>query len=115
AGVRLTHDSEHLDLRSDLKRSLADAGYVTCTPIQEMAIPDTLLGHDVIGVAKTGTGKTGAFPLPIFQSLEPGADVQALVICPTRELALQVGGEAEKLGKPLGVRTAGLYRGNSRA
>jgi superfamily II DNA/RNA helicase len=109
----LTDRFEDLDLRSDLKRSLADAGYVTCTPIQEMAIPDTLLGHDVIGVAKTGTGKTVAFLLPIFQSLEPGADVQALVICPTRELALQVGGEAEKLGKPLGVRTAVLYGGTS--
>src|SRR5262245_61919777 len=78
-----------------------------------MAIPDTLSGHDVIGVAKTGTGKTVAFLLPIFQNLEPGADVQALVICPTRELALQVGGEAEKLGKPLGVRTAVLYGGTS--
>ena len=102
-----------LDLRSDLQQSLADAGYVTCTPIQGLALPDTLLGHDVIGVAKTGTGKTVAFLLPIFQNLEPGADVQALVICPTRELAQQVGGEAEKLGKPIGVRTAVLYGGTS--
>src|SRR5262245_30999079 len=78
-----------------------------------MAIPDTLSGHDVIGVAKTGTGKTVAFLLPIFQNLEPGADVQALVICPTRELALQGGGEAQKLAKPLGVRTAVPYGGTS--
>jgi superfamily II DNA/RNA helicase len=104
---------EDLDLRPEVKKSLASAGYVTCTPIQEMALPDALAGHDVIGVAKTGTGKTVAFLLPIFQALEPGADVQALVICPTRELALQVGGEAEKLGKPIGVRTACLYGGTS--
>ena len=109
----VTDRFEDLDLRPDVKRSLAGAGYVTCTPIQGMALPDTLAGHDVIGVAKTGTGKTVAFLLPIFQNLEVGADVQALVICPTRELALQVGGEAEKLGAPLGVRTAVLYGGTS--
>lgn len=104
---------DELDLRADLKRSLTAAGYVTCTPIQDLAIPDALAGHDIIGVAKTGTGKTVAFLLPIFQNLEIGTDVQALVICPTRELALQVGGEAEKLGKPMGVRTAVLYGGTS--
>src|SRR5207244_11726535 len=109
----LTQRFADLDLKPELKRVLDRAGYLTCTPIQELALPDALAGHDIIGVAKTGTGKTVAFLLPIFQALEPGADVQALVICPTRELALQVGGEAEKLGKPIGVRTAVLYGGTS--
>ena len=104
---------EDLDLRPEVKGAVAGAGYVSCTPIQALALPEALAGHDVIGVAKTGTGKTVAFLLPIFQNLEPGADVQALVICPTRELALQVGGEAEKLGRPLGVRIAVLYGGTS--
>src|SRR5881296_3547954 len=112
-GGVLTLRFDELDLRPELKESLAAAGYVTCTPIQEMALPEALAGHDVIGVAKTGTGKTVAFLVPIFQSLEPGSDVQALVICPTRELALQVWGEAEKLGKPLGVRSTVLYGGTS--
>src|SRR5262249_47791437 len=70
-------------------------------------------GHDVIGVAQTGTGKTVAFLVPIFQQLAPGGDTQALVVCPTRELAIQVGGEAEKIGKSLGVRSAVLYGGTS--
>jgi superfamily II DNA/RNA helicase len=104
---------DELNLRPELQQSLAEAGYETCTPIQELTLPESLAGHDLIGVAKTGTGKTAAFVVPILQNLEPGGDPQALVICPTRELALQVGGEVEKLGARLAVRAAVLYGGTS--
>ena len=93
---------EDIDLTPELKRSVAQAGYVTCTPIQEMALPETLQGHDVIGVAKTGTG-TVAFLLR-YSAPRAGGELQALVICP-RASRPSGGGEAEKLGTPLGVRT----------
>ena len=75
-----------------VRRPLDDAGYTLPTPIQAEALPILLAGKDLIGVAETGTGKTLAFLLPIFQRLEADQrDPQALVICPTRELAQQVG------------------------
>jgi len=104
---------DDLRLKDRLHESLRSAGYVTCTPIQELTLPESLAGHDLMGVAKTGTGKTVAFLVPILQGLEPEGDPQALVICPTRELALQVGAEAEKLGGPMGVRSTVLYGGTS--
>jgi len=104
---------DDLDLKPELARVLREAGYVTATPVQEMALPDALAGHDIIGVAKTGTGKTLAFLVPILQSLEPEGELQALIVCPTRELALQVGAEAEKIGGALGARVAVLYGGTS--
>jgi ATP-dependent RNA helicase RhlE len=95
-------------------RPLDEAGYTTPTPIQRQAIPALLEGRDLIGVAETGTGKTLAFLLPIFQRLEPGQrDAQALVVCPTRELAQQVAAEAERFGGQLGVRTVVAYGGTS--
>ena len=98
----------------ELLRALDDAGYAEPTPIQRDAIPILLDGHDLIGVAATGTGKTLAFLLPIFQSHRAGQpDPQALVVCPTRELAIQVAGEAERFGKYLGVRTVLAYGGTS--
>jgi superfamily II DNA/RNA helicase len=101
-------------LRAELQRSLDEAGYETPMPIQELAIPILLSGRDLIGVAQTGTGKTLAFLLPIFERLRPaGDDPQAVVICPTRELALQVAGEAERFGGHLGVRTVTAYGGTS--
>jgi len=101
-------------LREGLNLALEEAGYDTPTPIQEKAIPVLLGGQDLIGVAETGTGKTLAFLLPIFQALESGhADPQGLVICPTRELAIQVGAEATRFGERLGVRTVVAYGGTS--
>jgi superfamily II DNA/RNA helicase len=71
-------------------------------------------GQDLIGVAETGTGKTLAFLLPILQAIEVGGpDPQALVICPTRELAIQVAGEADRFGRGLGLRTVLAYGGTS--
>jgi superfamily II DNA/RNA helicase len=100
--------------RGEILRALDEAGYEKPTPIQERAIPILLQGHDLIGVAETGTGKTLAFLLPFFQNLRAGqSDAQGLVICPTRELAIQVAGEAERFGEHLGLRVVLAYGGTS--
>jgi len=101
-------------LRDELLLSLETAGFDSPTPIQEKAIPILLDGHDLIGVAQTGTGKTLAFLLPIFHRfVRGGTDTQALVVCPTRELAIQVAREADRFGKEMGVRTVLAYGGTS--
>ena len=84
--------------------------YTTPTPIQELAIPHALEGRDVTGIAQTGTGKTLAFGLPILERLktEPGI---ALILAPTRELAIQIDETFQKLGRALGFRTAVLIGG----
>jgi ATP-dependent RNA helicase DeaD len=79
-----------LGLESALLHSLADIGFVTPSEIQEKLIPIALTGADVLGQARTGTGKTAAFGLPILQKLDLAQPFQALVIVPTRELAVQV-------------------------
>ena len=104
------------DLRDEVQRALDDAGYDTPTPIQEKALPILGTGSDLIGVAATGTGKTLAFLLPMFQQFRTGgSDPQGLVICPTRELAIQVAGEAERFGQHFGLRTVLSYGGTSSA
>jgi superfamily II DNA/RNA helicase len=101
-------------LRPESLQALDDAGYTTPTPIQERALPVLLEGRDLVGIAETGTGKTLAYLLPILQRLRPGeSDPQALVICPTRELAIQVAGEADRFGKHAGLRTVLTYGGTS--
>jgi len=101
-------------LRTELMASLEQAGFTTPTPIQAQAIPLLLRGGDLVGVAETGTGKTAAFLLPILNAMQPGgADPQALVICPTRELAMQVAGEARRFGDSIGARTVLTYGGTS--
>ncbi len=80
-----------LGLSEPLLRAVTDEGYTTPTPIQARAIPVLLQGRDLLGQAQTGTGKTAAFALPLLHSIDPAIHaVQALVLCPTRELALQV-------------------------
>src|SRR5689334_5170364 len=80
-----------LDLPEPLLRALRDLGYESPTPIQEETIPRLLAGHDLLGQAQTGTGKTAAFALPILARLDRGRpSLQALVLTPTRELAIQV-------------------------
>ncbi len=100
-------------LRDELRAALRERGFVQPTPIQEKAIPVALEGRDVIGVAQTGTGKTLAFLVPILERLRPSGNVQAIVVCPTRELAQQVAGVAADLGGALGVRTVVLYGGTA--
>jgi ATP-dependent RNA helicase DeaD len=80
-----------LGLKHEIQLALDELGYQDPTPIQEQAIPELLAGHDVIGQAQTGTGKTAAFGLPLLQYLEPVSDeTQAVVLTPTRELCIQV-------------------------
>ena len=84
-----------LGLKPELVRAVADEGYEQPTPIQQETIPLALDGRDLIGSAQTGTGKTAAFMLPILQRLSQNgthAVLRALVLVPTRELAIQVGG-----------------------
>ncbi|MDH3628469.1 MAG: DEAD/DEAH box helicase [Acidobacteriota bacterium] len=110
----MTDTFSKFNLRAELQASLDDAGYDTPTPIQIASIPTLLTGQDLIGVAETGTGKTLAYLLPMFEKMEiGGSDPQGLVICPTRELAIQVAGEAVKFGGRLGVRTVLNYGGTS--
>ncbi len=80
-----------LGLKQEIQQTLDELGYEDPTPIQEQAIPELLAGHDVIGQAQTGTGKTAAFGLPLLQYIDPeDKDTQAIVLTPTRELCIQV-------------------------
>ena len=103
-----------LGLAEPLLRALASEGYVTPTPIQIEAVPSALAGKDVLGTAKTGTGKTAAFLLPLLSRLvEPArrGPVRILVISPTRELAAQIAERADAYGRHLGLRQAVIYGG----
>ncbi|HVP23701.1 MAG TPA: DEAD/DEAH box helicase [Conexivisphaerales archaeon] len=103
-----------LGLDPRLLRSLKDMGFTEPFPIQERAIGPILEGIDVIGQAKTGSGKTAAFGLPLLQMVDPRANrVQALILAPTRELAVQITEELRRLGKYMGVRMVTVYGGQS--
>ena len=94
--------------------ALAHFGFVTPTPIQEQTIPALLNGHDIVGVAQTGTGKTMAFGLPLMERLDPTrAAIQALVLVPTRELAQQVLDVLAELGQWYGLEAVGLLGGHA--
>ncbi len=86
-------------------------GWVTPTPIQWKAIPAALEGRDIVGIAQTGTGKTGAFVLPSLERIRLEEGLQVLVLCPTRELALQVAEDARELARGTGLRTGEIVGG----
>jgi len=109
-----------LELRPELLRAVEEAGYTTPTPIQVQAIPVILAGKDVMGGAQTGTGKTAGFALPILQKLAPLANtspsparhpVRALILTPTRELAVQVEESFRVYGKYTNLRSTVVYGG----
>jgi len=101
-----------LGLAAELLAALDELGYEEPTPIQREAIPALLQGKDVVGQAATGTGKTAAFALPLLQRVVPGgAAPQALVLVPTRELAIQVAEATARYGKRLGARVLAVYGG----
>ncbi len=105
-----------LGLRPELLGALAELGYEEPTPIQRAAIPPVLAGRDLLGQAATGTGKTAAFALPILERLsasdpERGGRPMALVLVPTRELAMQVSEAVHRYGRPLGARVLPIYGG----
>jgi ATP-dependent RNA helicase RhlE len=112
---------QELGLCPPLLKALAGEGYTTPTPIQTQAIPHVLAGHDVLGIAQTGTGKTAAFALPILQRL--GADrrplqrgaCRALVLSPTRELASQIAESFRVYGRNMGLRVALVFGGVPKA
>jgi ATP-dependent RNA helicase DeaD len=108
----MTEEFITLNLRPELMRSVSELGYLEPTPIQSAIIPLMLGGADVIGQAQTGTGKTAAFALPILNNLQPGqSHIQALVMCPTRELALQVSQAFSEYGQFCDVRVLAVYGG----
>lgn len=104
-----------LDISDELLQAITDMGFVSPSPIQAEAIPPILAGRDVIGQAQTGTGKTAAFGLPALDLIDvQDRNVQVLVLCPTRELAVQVSEEIRKLAKyKRGVRIEVIYGGDS--
>ena len=103
-----------LGLRPELVQTVTALGYAEPTPIQAGVIPVMLAGHDVLGQAQTGAGKTAAFALPILQNLAPRAGhVQTLVLAPTRELAQQVARAFSEYGRGMDVSVLAVYGGAS--
>lgn len=108
----------NLGIIEPILRALTAEGYQTPTPIQEQAIPILLRGKDLLGCAQTGTGKTAAFAIPILQHLYMERQqnnhmrkIRALVVTPTRELALQIGESFTTYGKFTGIKNAVIYGG----
>jgi ATP-dependent RNA helicase DeaD len=102
-----------LNIKEPLSRAISELGYTKPSPIQAQALP-ILLGEatDFIGLAATGTGKTAAFSIPLLQKIDPKKRaVQGLILCPTRELSLQVAGQVNLLGKHLGIKALSIYGG----
>lgn len=91
--------------------ALEAIGWSHPTPIQYQAIPKVLEGRDIVGIAQTGTGKTGAFMIPALETIKAGDGLQVVVLCPTRELAQQVSDETDNLTKGTGVRSTAIYGG----
>merc|ERR1711981_1488997 len=110
----------HLGLPKELLEGIRRHGYAKPTPVQAQAIPAGLSGRDVVGVAETGSGKTVAYLMPMLvhcaaqPELEKDEGPIALVLCPTRELAIQIEKETFKFNKPLGLRSTTLAGGLSK-
>jgi ATP-dependent RNA helicase DeaD len=104
---------DELNLSAPLLRGIVEMGFEQASPIQAKAIPAVLEGGDIIGQAQTGTGKTAAFGIPLLESIDPkNKHLQAVVLCPTRELAIQVADEIRKLSKFLhGIKVLPIYGG----
>lgn len=100
-----------LGLEVPLLKALDKLEFVTPTDIQLELIPHVLAGRDVLGQARTGTGKTAAFGLPILQAVDPAKGLQAIVLAPTRELAVQVAGEIRRLSEFTDLRCVPVYGG----
>ncbi|MEO8810710.1 MAG: DEAD/DEAH box helicase [Rhodanobacter sp.] len=109
----------NFDLHPLLQQGLDDSGFTRCTPIQEMTLPPALAGRDVAGQAQTGTGKTCAFLVALMNHLltkpavsgRKDSDPRALIIAPTRELAIQIDKDARSIGQHTGLKTALIYGG----
>ena len=104
---------EELNLSDAILRAVTDMGFEAASPIQAQAIPAQLEGRDMIGQAQTGTGKTAAFGIPLLQKIDPeNKKIQAIVLLPTRELAIQVAEEVRRLAKFMhGIKVLPVYGG----
>lgn len=102
-----------LDLSDERLAAIEALDWTVPTPIQTKAIPPALEGRDLVGIAQTGTGKTGAFMIPSIERIEAGKGLQVLVLCPTRELAQQVSEDAEELCRGSRLRVASIVGGVS--
>jgi ATP-dependent RNA helicase DeaD len=110
----MTTQFSDLNLRPEVMEAIEKRGYSEPTPIQAQMIPIMMTGADVIGQAQTGTGKTAAFAIPILENLIPGQrKPQALILSPTRELAMQVAKAMEEYGAYTSVRVLSIYGGSS--
>ncbi len=109
-------DYSELNLHPDIARAVADANYISCMPVQAATFPHSFLGEDIYAQSQTGTGKTAAFLISIFQRIMTNNDLRhrkALIIAPTRELAVQIEEEAKKLARYLPVSIGCFYGGVS--
>ena len=112
----LRHYRAEISLDRRIVAAIKPVGYTTPTSIQQQAIPIVLKGHDVLGLAQTGTGKTAAFLLPILHQLtqDPLRQVRALIVAPTRELAEQIYEVSVDLGRNTKVSSVSIYGGVSK-
>lgn len=105
------HRFGDFSISQTLKDNIAAKGFATPTPIQDQAIPAILEGRDVIGIANTGTGKTAAFLIPLIEKISRDRSQRVLIVTPTRELALQIGGELRDFSRGIGIRWAMIIGG----
>lgn len=110
----------HLSFDEPLLKSIIKSEYTSPTPIQAQAVPAALSGRDIIGIAKTGSGKTAAFIWPMLvhimdqRELQPGEGPIGLILAPTRELSLQIYNEAKRFGKVYNIQVVCAYGGGSK-
>lgn len=102
-----------IGLSEELLRGIEEMGFEEASPIQKQAIGPMIEGKDIIGQAQTGTGKTAAFGIPMLELVGPEKTIQGLVLCPTRELSVQVSDELSKLGKYKNIKILPVYGGAS--
>ena len=104
---------DELQLDERILRAVTDMGFEAASPIQAQAIPVQMEGRDIVGQAQTGTGKTAAFGIPLLQKVDPkNKKLQAIALCPTRELAIQVADEIRRLAKYMhGIKVLPIYGG----
>ena len=102
-----------LGLKNEIAKAIDEIGFTEVFPVQAQTIPHILAGKDVVCQSHTGSGKTAAFVLPMLQKLDPHVPLQALILAPTRELAMQVTGEIKKFAKYMPIRAVTIYGGQS--
>ncbi len=107
------HTFNDFKISESLKKAIAAKGYISPTPIQDRSIPHTLHGVDVVGIANTGTGKTGAFLIPLLDKALRNPQAQALIVVPTRELAIQIDEELKGFTKHLRISSVCAFGGSN--